>query len=343
MAKELHFFDTHHLMSDFNDSTTSTNSGIDGIMGGNGPRFAAEARIEYEKRFPVVDSGGIVIDATPAYLHMFSMVPRRIKAVYTESWRSLRFIAVLRDPVERALSHWKFAMNKISKNHCNEHSNNTWDRRDLGAGCWGKSLVNMDEAGEPANFTTVVRSEIEAYKACLARCTPEDSKCHDKCAEGKAADGIIDRGLYGAAFRHWLRFFHPSQFCIISYNAFAGPGYAKLLKVVSRFALQPHTVPKARRRQAWGASWADTVEPDDELSRFEWDQPKKKNRSPEPKNPLVKQDMDTATSVLEEFYKAFSRARLFKLVEKHGYLGCGSTPLPGNEGVNSHSSYGFYS
>jgi hypothetical protein len=338
-AKELHFFDTHQILRNFehlqekNLSTAATER--------RKLKAALEARLEYELLLPFVESSGVVVDATPAYLHMFTKVPHRIKNVYFGNWQTLRFVAVLRNPVDRALSHWKFAMQKIVDNHCGTRQVHARNQSQQYGGCWGDNLVNLDKRGNPANFTSVVQSEIRVYKSCLGNCSFNDLNCNDICAESGADAGIIDRGLYGSAFRHWMRFFEPQQFCIVSYDTFAGPEYAKLLGTVSRFILKPeptHLQPSMSLQTARG----DAKDALHILSSFVWRRPKRKNASPDPVDSKLKADMETATAILRRFYKSHGRSKLFDLVAKKGFIGCGESIVPLEQSNTHRSPYGWF-
>lgn len=59
----------------------------------------------YSRQFPPLLAGHLAVDASPTYFHLAQEadVPRRIKAIAPKS----KIIILLRDPVERAVSHFR--------------------------------------------------------------------------------------------------------------------------------------------------------------------------------------------------------------------------------------------
>jgi hypothetical protein len=268
MAKELHFFDSDNCSD------------------------PVQALTRYKEKLPSVPSGHVVLDGTPAYFHLAQFVPWRIRRVYRadDANRNLKFVLMLRDPVDRAISHWNFVQLKVSSHDCSDHVagakqlDNPKDHSHLG--CWGQK---MSESKSLTNLITTVTS---TYERCIQLCltaeieaanasvqptttlgntrnvngvnpnkTRQTAACLERCStvHGTSPSGIIMRGMYGTTMKQWLRYFKPHQFCVVSYNRFASQNLSKvrtLLNIVGKFTFGK-------------SAWKD----------YEWPQPEQKNPS----------------------------------------------------------------
>lgn len=296
MSKELHFFDAHTCKRSF------------------------ECLRAYESRLPEVDPGHVVIDGTPAYFHLGGMVPRRIQRVYKSIKKRLRFVIILRDPVDRALSHWKFVQVKVHGHNCTGRIPGTRqldhpaDHSKLG--CWGSSMATY------TSLETLANTVVGAYKVCIKGCGL-NSTCTVECGavHGTKPPGIITRGLYGVSMKQWLQSFDPEQFCIVPYSTFASNSYEQiqtLLNTVSTFV--------------FGDSWVN----------YDWGTPQRKNSAPS--NGTIPStdsgDLARARAVLDDFFKGGGRRGLYDLLAEKGYLGCGVNPIPSITAPNADMYYG---
>lgn len=72
---------------------------------GNNIVFTIEDYINLLKK---AKEGQIVGEASPNYLYRYDLVIPNLKEVYGEKYKKLKIIAILRNPAERAYSHWLF-------------------------------------------------------------------------------------------------------------------------------------------------------------------------------------------------------------------------------------------
>lgn len=72
---------------------------------GNNIVFTIE---DYINLFKKAKEGQIVGEASPNYLYRYDLVIPNLKEVYGEKYKKLKIIAILRNPAERAYSHWLF-------------------------------------------------------------------------------------------------------------------------------------------------------------------------------------------------------------------------------------------
>ena len=298
MSKELHFFDSHPC------------------------RRPHQCRLDYQKRLPSVGPGEVVIDGTPAYFHLGGTVPRRIKKVYRSVYKDLRFVIILRDPVERALSHWKFVQLKVHGANCTDRKpgtrqlDNPADHSKLG--CWGSSMAKY------SSLETLADSVVGEYTACVEACG-RNSTCTVGCGEvhGTKPAGIITRGLYGIAMKQWLQRFEPHQFCIVLFSTLAGTDLEKiqtLLNTVSKFVFGDKWVPR------------------------DWGTPERKNSALDHNETIAslteEVDLARAQQKLHAFFKGGGRRGLFDLLAEKGYLGCGVNAIPSITAPNAERYYG---
>ncbi len=74
----------------------------------------AKGREFYESHFERdLPPGHVSLDATPGYLYE-PFVAERVFKMYG---KDIKIIAILRDPVERAISHWRFANGRLKYQH----------------------------------------------------------------------------------------------------------------------------------------------------------------------------------------------------------------------------------
>lgn len=67
---------------------------------------------EYVKLFEAADDKQIIGEATASYLYLFSDTIKKIKLVYEERYKDLKIIAILRNPIERAFSHYLYFVSR---------------------------------------------------------------------------------------------------------------------------------------------------------------------------------------------------------------------------------------
>lgn len=118
-------------------------------------------------------------EATPAYLY-YPHVPERIMGLFP----TCKFIAILRNPVDRAYSHYQMRFRR------------------------GKEKLSFEDA---------IRSEEQR----LAKARKSDRfqpRIHNP---ELLAHSYLDRGLYARQLKNWFRVFDREQICILSYEELA--------------------------------------------------------------------------------------------------------------------------
>jgi hypothetical protein len=144
MQKELHFFDSDNCSN------------------------PEEALAKYETRLPSVPAGHVVVDGTPAYFHIAQYVPSRIRRVYRSQKPNLKFVLMLRDPVDRAISHWNFVQLKVRAHDCADHVEGTKQldnpKDHTHMGCWSVGMA------QNKNLTSLIAKVSSNYEFCIREC-----------------------------------------------------------------------------------------------------------------------------------------------------------------------------
>eukprot|EP01025_Chloroclados_australasicus_P036661 TRINITY_DN3735_c1_g1_i5.p1 TRINITY_DN3735_c1_g1~~TRINITY_DN3735_c1_g1_i5.p1 ORF type:complete len:402 (-),score=0.50 TRINITY_DN3735_c1_g1_i5:444-1649(-) len=143
----------------------------------------------YLKSFDLSDlyHGKILIEASPSYLPLM-VSPCRIKQFLPNA----KFIVLLRNPAERALSHYKLWYHTVCKDDID---------------CQREKLQN---------FSNVIKHEMDIIKNKTCDILHDRwLSCFD-CFEGKKS--ILPRGLYAKQLSEWLQYFSLEQFLIINHN-----------------------------------------------------------------------------------------------------------------------------
>ena len=165
----------------------------------------------YEARIHANATGSaFAIDASAEYI-LSQQARDRIAAAYPNS--DLRFVVVLRDPVQRAKSHWAM-LEKIAA-------------RDSPAANWARDLIH----GE--SFAERVQSIIAAYNSCAAQHRITESKDAFKFCSVTAS--FLHVGFYDSLIERWAeRFPIDPHMCIVSSEYLEHHG-AFVLELIAKF------------------------------------------------------------------------------------------------------------
>eukprot|EP00051_Salpingoeca_urceolata_P003203 m.55982 g.55982 ORF g.55982 m.55982 type:complete len:327 (-) comp12569_c0_seq2:31-1011(-) len=166
----------------------------------------------YEAHFEnTLPHGSVNLDCTPRYLAK-PETPIRISDTYPND--RLRFAAVLREPTDRALSHYRHAM-AHSPNHNGDH--------------WTVRMLRK-------TFEARVHKAIDDWEACAARHLGED-ELWAKCSSLDTFNSLVTRGLYDFQIEWWHRNFSPSDFCFVTTDAMRRNTTEVLLRVADFFGV----------------------------------------------------------------------------------------------------------
>eukprot|EP00051_Salpingoeca_urceolata_P017452 m.237725 g.237725 ORF g.237725 m.237725 type:complete len:214 (-) comp18958_c1_seq12:588-1229(-) len=137
-----------------------------------------------------------IVDGTPNYLPT-PEVPARIAETFPEWRHKLRFAMVLRDPVERAESHWGHASRLAKSSH---------------SVAWATNLV------EGHTLSSKTKMCNKTHIGCLRRFGPSLGPKDDLVGYASCMRGcqLLTYGLYDAQVAAWYNHFDPRQFCIIT-------------------------------------------------------------------------------------------------------------------------------
>ncbi len=151
----------------------------------------------YHRQFDSCARRQLKFEATPEYLY-YPSVPERIKQYKSD----LKFIVLLRDPVDRCHSAWKLFKNihkndQVSRQRIIEDSKNTKN----------DELFKLLSKEDYPHFSTVVKEDMDRYYTNSAILEPS----------------FVRRGLYYQQISHWLKFFDMSQFLFLEISELNQP------------------------------------------------------------------------------------------------------------------------
>ena len=132
---------------------------------------------EYRSMYPI-SRDKLTGEATPIYLY-YPGVPERIKSVFP----ACKFIAILRNPVYRAYSHYQMRVRR------------------------GKEPLSFEEA-------------IAAEEQRLTQAKEELARAPHRHNDGLLAHSYVDRGVYCRQLENWYSIFDRRQLHVISYEHF---------------------------------------------------------------------------------------------------------------------------
>ncbi len=150
---------------------------------------------QYRGMFPF-SSGRLTGEATPIYLY-YPGVPQRIRALFPRC----RFIAILRNPVDRAYAHYQMRLRR------------------------GK---------EPLSFEDAIAEEGDRLAQAWADHVPG---VHN---DGLLSHGYLDRGMYARQLESWLEHFQPAQFHLVCFERFLREPQEEYDRLCDFLGLQRH-------------------------------------------------------------------------------------------------------
>jgi len=170
----------------------------------------AESNFEfYMQHFDTCTGSSLLIDGTPNYLCETSShgnVPQTMREVYQRKGidvTKLRFAAILRNPVHRAVSYYGHGV----RQGWNEVAGKTWEE--------------------------VIDADILSFKDTVKQSGDEipGTVCHS-----------VQGGLYEVQLRHWFEHFDPSQFLIVTFQQLLKEPESTTNAVAKHFGLSQHKI-----------------------------------------------------------------------------------------------------
>jgi len=159
----------------------------------------------YQARFPYV-KGMLSIDATPANGRI-PFVAENIKHFYPNSWKNLKFLWVVRNPIERALSYYRWA-----RVHC---------KSDMFNNDYFCDILKQD-------FAHWMTDGIKRFQTCWPHdaqgipqfdLAPDDLAYHFNLCTW-ANNALLFGGLFNIQIRHYFNIFDREQFLIYTLDDF---------------------------------------------------------------------------------------------------------------------------
>eukprot|EP00466_Bigelowiella_natans_P003841 jgi/Bigna1/86828/estExt_fgenesh1_pg.C_140092 len=136
----------------------------------------------YSKHYERCNANSILIDGTPNYLCDTS-IPKVMREVYEKldlDPNKIKFVAIFRNPVSRAVSNYEHGV----RNSWSEYINKTWENIvEEGFSVWEERLSITKDGDLPQTY-----------------CTP------------------LEASLYDVQIKHWMKHFKPSQFLFMSFQ-----------------------------------------------------------------------------------------------------------------------------
>ena len=250
---------------------------------------------DYERRISAIREGKVVIDGTPQYI-VDNNAPHLIKQIYAASLKSLKFIIVLRDPIARAFSHFRFAETRAEEAE---------ERYDIAV---SRNLTNpgrpwfADAVDGYASFEEKINDLLDDFEGCERNHTTlPEGELFLTCF-GDDTTNMLRRSMYDPQIDLWLDLFPRQDFCIISQELLLNHK-AEALTTVANFIGLP---------------------------RFDWRKAEEsRGHSAAPDGPDADENLPIEPRVLKRLQKFFAKhgTRWWDLVKAHGYHGCRPSDL----------------
>lgn len=159
----------------------------------------------YRGQFPLRSGGRLVGEASPSYL-FHPLAPERVRALVPEA----RLVAVLRNPVDRAYSHYQHEVS-------------------LGR--------------EPLSFEAALASEEERTRGEVERLVADPRAFSPAWWDHT----YVARGLYAEQLERWLAVFPPEQVLTLSSDDLGGQPEATYGKILAFLGAPAHSLPEYPR------------------------------------------------------------------------------------------------
>eukprot|EP00050_Salpingoeca_kvevrii_P008775 m.305037 g.305037 ORF g.305037 m.305037 type:complete len:377 (-) comp17460_c0_seq1:148-1278(-) len=208
---------------------------------------------------PTVCSNCIQIDATPVYMPSL-IAPLAIEERIPDA-HNLLFIALLRDPVDRAYSHYRHAQRRV------ELLRKRTERRSYHSDYrWAVDMVEL-------SFEERVRLHVQQFDDCVegfeASYKPSGDELLDRARLWETCAAIREQrdarssilvtfGLYDLQLAYWMTRFPEKKFCLV-HTSYLQKSFDKAMRVVRRFAgLVPFQFPDKTRPSSTHSQVADS-------------------------------------------------------------------------------------
>ena len=206
-------------------------------------------REEYEQHFAEWPAGHYHIDATPEYI----FVPHVAQRVLKMYGPDVKIVAVLRDPVERAASHWRHAVVE-----------GKWREKRGELNDW--TLLTTQGF---ASFDEKAQHLIRLYELCVSKHGDEPrAELWRSCRPMAYEDTLVAKGLYDQQMQIWTDAFPAASFCILSSDFFQEQPSDVLTLVTAFLNLEPHNwshhtqTDKHSRADAYNVTYTHETEAD---------------------------------------------------------------------------------
>eukprot|EP00041_Stephanoeca_diplocostata_P008329 m.122479 g.122479 ORF g.122479 m.122479 type:complete len:323 (-) comp17277_c0_seq4:1624-2592(-) len=221
----------------------------------------------------------VFIDGTPGYMHR-PQVPERIRQTYLHQEKHIKLVAIVRDPVERIVSHWRHALVDREKKIQNNRTRNRkghlhWslaltemtllDAFKLAVDITGNCFLKSSGLTRRGAVETFAAPEDNATRRAYTnvrnwqRCHSPQSHWHwspnkrnQEHAMRLNTMSMLSRSLYDQQFAFWFDSFNQDNFCIVTTEAFVANATRVTSQVAEFVGLTGATVPADRR-------WQDTL------------------------------------------------------------------------------------
>lgn len=198
--KEQHYFDTHFSVRTRKNYLCHMNGCCPGVT---------NDKVDHEWNHVCAKQCSVLLDATPSYLYN-ALVPRRVAQEFVG--RRVKFLVLLREPVERCMSHWFF----VSRGRCFPRA---------GAQHVFKEILDIAKC-----MPFIQKSSNRAYSARLINMT-NYNKCIDFDANLLDQLGfmrVVYKSLYAPQLQNWFDNFpdahRDEQFLVLkSEDLFSSP------------------------------------------------------------------------------------------------------------------------
>lgn len=163
----------------------------------------------YNRQFPIYAKN--ILDSSPRYLY-HPDVPKRVKNTFGS--KSIKFIVLLRDPIERSISAWNF-YKELFKNP--NYLNKIRNREKYDPQVKLYSLFSQNK--EFPSYEEAARIELELINSNSNILAPD----------------ILRRGFYDRQIMNWFKFYPRSSFFFLETKSLSHQNFKETLKMIFDF------------------------------------------------------------------------------------------------------------
>mmetsp|Transcript_148814 Transcript_148814/g.370811 ORF Transcript_148814/g.370811 Transcript_148814/m.370811 type:complete len:422 (+) Transcript_148814:86-1351(+) len=184
-----------------------------------------EANWATAPKVPVDQVGNYLqLHYSPSYIY-FPDTPFHVADLYPNA-KAIKYIAILREPVARAVSHWKFHRVKTEHRSFEQSVEQGISQRRALEACYAEALRRESKA----SVMYVEDLPAATQRKIVNECFWGKPQCHDT-TDPSLCHATVDKGVYVDQLRRWFSLFGRDNFFVFSLEEWAQDPMGMYLKL----------------------------------------------------------------------------------------------------------------